>query len=180
MRLPNSRSHCGKTKGERRHRLRPVLPSQKGPRPGPKAIIQRVPVRCAQGCYPTPPRARPRPRKGLTSREATTAIPLPHVYRLAGLASITGTERPDMLPDTVERPSWAEADLRRITSFCETSPPKHKDDSSGFAKTEKLKALVLNRPFNHVARKLVWRLLVGRDGAHRAPWLELTRQLRTG
>jgi len=41
-----------------------------------------------------------------------------------------------------------------------------------------MQALVLNRPFNRVAGKHVWRLLVGRDGAHGTPRLELTRQLR--
>ena len=54
------------------------------------------------------------------------------------------------------------------------------DCSFGFAKTKKLKALVLNRPFNYVARKLVLRLLAGRDGAHGTPRPELTRQLRAG
>jgi hypothetical protein len=52
--------------------------------------------------------------------------------------------------------------------------------SFGLAKTKKLEALILNRPFNHVARKIVWRLPAWRNGAHRMPWLELARQLRAG
>ena len=57
---------------------------------------------------------------------------------------------------------------------------RRRDYLFSFAETKKLKALVLNRPFNHVARKVVWRLLVGYDGAHGMLWLELTRQLRAG
>src|SRR5579862_5035262 len=60
------------------------------------------------------------------------------------------------------------------------STPLASGSSRLFAQAEELKALAVDRGFDHVARQIVRWILVRGDGADHVPRLELARQLRAG
>src|SRR5580692_10139197 len=60
------------------------------------------------------------------------------------------------------------------------STPSASGSSRLFAQAKELKALAVDRRFDHFAREIVWRSLVRGDGADDVPGLELARQLRAG